>query len=54
MINTPTMAATIDAALETSEIVLNILAYDELTYKEQHDLIDALLTGAEPKQGEEQ
>lgn len=44
MISTPTMSATIETALETSEIILNILADDNLSYKEKHDLIDAILS----------
>lgn len=46
MINSPTLISTIDAALETAQIIRNILADEELTYAEKYELIDAVLSNA--------
>jgi len=46
MLNTPTMIATIEAALELSEIIINITNAPNLTYHEKHELIDLYLAGA--------
>jgi len=40
-----TLNTTIEAALELSEIISNILNYDGLTYHEKHELIDHVLAG---------
>ena len=51
MLNTSTMTATIEAALELSEIIINITNAPELTYHEKHELIDLYLAG-EPAESE--
>lgn len=43
MITSPTLITTIDAALETAQIIGNILADETLTYAEKYELIDAVL-----------
>lgn len=40
-----TMNTTIEAALETAEIINNIINDPDLTYKEKHELIDSILKG---------
>jgi len=40
-----TLAETVDEALETAQIVENILRDDDLTEAEQQELIDAVLEG---------
>ncbi len=46
MLNTPAMIETIEAALELSEIIINITNAPDLTYHEKHELIDLYLAGA--------
>ena len=45
MLNTPTMKATIESALELSEIIIIITNAPDLTYHEKHELIDLYLAG---------
>ena len=45
MINSPTLINTIQMALETTQIINNILADETLTYKERYELIDEVLYG---------
>ena len=40
------LITTIEAALETAQIINNIINYPDLTYKEKYELIDHLLAGA--------
>ncbi len=40
-----TMNTTIEAALELSEIIINITSASDLTYHEKHELIDLYLAG---------
>jgi hypothetical protein len=47
MINTPTMTDTIEAALETAQIVENIYKDTSLTDAEQRELVDYILAPAE-------
>ena len=44
-ITSPTLITTIEAALETAQIVNNILRDETLSYKEKYDLIDDILKG---------
>ena len=44
-ISSPTLIITIEAALETAQIVNNILRDETLSYKEKYDLIDDILKG---------
>ena len=52
MLNTPTMTATIEAALELSEIIINITNAPDLTYHEKHELIDLYLAGEPASEAE--
>ncbi|MCR4307303.1 MAG: hypothetical protein NUV80_01980 [Candidatus Berkelbacteria bacterium] len=48
-ITSPTLINTIEMALETSEIIINILADRKLTYKEKYDLIDDILASTQTR-----
>ena len=45
MIDSPTLINTIQMALETTQIINNILTDETLTYKERYELIDEVLYG---------
>ena len=49
MITSPTLITTLDAALETAQIIRNILADEKLTYSEKYQLIDDILRHDEDK-----